>query len=375
MPSPQPRDAQTPVGARLLLLSPSAGLGGGIERVMDAVEAQWQGPVHRVNLVDASRGGDTNRADEAVTPLEIVRFAGRAMRAVRAARPDVVVCGLLGLLPVASVVGLMARRRVALLAYGVDVWGPIGPLERTLARRCSPLVAISAYTAEAFGARIGVDSRRIKVIALPMAEVIAKAASDSADRHVAGPALILTVSRLARSDRFKGHFTIARSFGRVLERHAGARWVVVGDGDDLHALRAECRDLGIEKSVTFAGQVSDDELIEHYRRATMFVLPSFADADADPPVGEGFGIVYVEAGAFGLPIIAATAGGGSAEFVVDGQTALTVPAGGPDGLSDAIVRLLDDESLRTRLGQNARTRAFGRHLPAHFGEALRRLLV
>ena len=208
-----------------------------------------------------------------------------------------------------------------------------------------------------------------------MAQPIAAAARDEVVDHRGRPPLVLTVSRLARVDRYKGHFDIARSFGRVLERRPDASWVVVGDGDDLPTLQSECRRLGIERAVTFMGRISDSELIALYRTAAVFALPSFADADSDPPVGEGFGLVFMEAGAFGLPIIAATPGGGSADFVIDGDTGLTVRAHAPDELADAIVHLLDDPDLRTALGRRARARAFARHLPTHFSDALQRSLA
>ena len=302
MARPSSLAAQPPARARLLLLSPSAGLGGGIERVMDAMEAQWPGPVTRVNLIEAA--GDGGRrprpAVGSVRPREIARFTAVALRSARSLRPDVVVCGLLGLLPVASLVGVACRRSVALLAYGVDVWGRIGPLQRVLAGRCAPLLAISGFTADLLAARTGVDRRRIGVLTLPMAEAIAVGARTPGSRHADRAPIVLTVSRVARSDRFKGHFAIARCFGRVLERHPDARWVVVGEGDDLPALRAECRRLSIEHAVTFTGRVTDEQLVEWYRVASVFALPSWADAEAQPPVGEGFGLVYVEAGAFGL---------------------------------------------------------------------------
>jgi glycosyltransferase involved in cell wall biosynthesis len=359
---------------RLLLLSPSAGLGGGIERVMDAVEANWDGPLQRVDLVRAraARGADTWTAQ--VRPLEIASFVARAFGAARRCRPDVVVCGLLGLLPAATAVARTFRSELALLAYGVDVWGPIGPLERQLVRRCRHLLAISAFTAQAFAARARVDPRRVEILALPLADPIAAAARCAAGTHAGRAPVVLTVSRLASSDRFKGHFDIARCFGQVLEHHPAATWVVVGDGDDLPALRAECDRLGIGDAVTFKGRVSDADLIDLYRTAAVFALPSVADADADPPIGEGFGLVFLEAGAFGLPVVAATLGGGSCEFVIGGETGLTVSAHAPDEVAGAIVRLLDDPDLRTALGQRARERALARHLPAHFRTSLQRSL-
>jgi len=367
-------------GRRLLLLSPSSGLSGGIERVMDAVEAGWRGPVRREDLLRAAHpsGAMAPQGDGPVSRAEIARFTARVLRSAATSRPDVVVCGLLGLLPLASAVAHPLRRKLVLLGYGVEVWGRIGPVERRLVRRCWKLLTISSYTAAAFGARTGVDPREIRIVALPIAasiEAAARAAGAVVAGHGERPPVVLTVSRLARSDRFKGHFDIARCFGRVLERRPDATWVVVGDGDDLPALRAECRRLGIDGAVTFTGPIGDGELIALYRTAAVFALPSYADADADPPVGEGFGLVYAEAGAFGLPIIAATPGGGSADFVTDGETGLTVPAHDVDALAAAILRLLDEPGLRAALGGRARSRALERHTQAHFSDALHAALA
>ena len=361
-------------GRRLLLLSPSTGLSGGIERVMDAIQEGWDGPVDRVDLVRGPHPGGTAQPTARVGPSTIAGFTGRAFATAGRSRPDVVVCGLLGLLPVAAAVAQTFRRELALLAYGVDVWGRVGPLERVLVRRCTRLLAISSFTAQTFAARVHIDRRDIDVLTLPIAARIAAAAQHAIDDHADRAPLVLTVARVARSDRFKGHFDIARSFGLVLERHPDARWVVVGDGDDLAALRAECHRLGIEDAVTFTGRIPDAELIALYRSAAVFALPSFADADADPPVGEGFGLVYAEAGAFGLPIVAAEPGGGSAEFITDEDTGLTVSPNAPVELAAAILRLLDDAQLRTALGQRARERALARHLPAHFRKMLNRSL-
>ena len=92
---------------------------------------------------------------------------------------------------------------------------------------------------------------------------------------------------------------------------------------------------------------NDPRLIELYRSAAMFVLPSRA---------ETFGIAALEASSVGLPVIASRVGG-LADIAVDGQTGLTIPVGDAGALRQAITRLLDDESLRSRMGAAARDRA------------------
>jgi len=148
------------------------------------------------------------------------------------------------------------------------------------------------------------------------------------------------------------------------------RWVVVGQGADLPALRARCQALGIEHVVTFTGGISDKGLVEAYRRADVFVLPSRADPEALPPIGEGFGLVFAEAGAFGLPSIGSNEGGGSLEFVIDRKTGIRVPTDDRDALAQAIVRLVDDAKLRAQLGEGAKELVASRHLPSQFSAAL-----
>jgi phosphatidylinositol alpha-1,6-mannosyltransferase len=184
---------------------------------------------------------------------------------------------------------------------------------------------------------------------------------------------ILTVSRIAREHRFKGHFTIARALPALLARRPDLRWVVVGEGDDLPALRLCCADLGVLEAVVFRQAISDHELADAYAHASMFVLPSVADATAKPPVGEGFGLVYAEAAAFGVPSIAARNSGGAADLVIDGVTGLTVDSQDPAALAQAILRLLEDRELRGRLGETARQRVLARHMPEHFEAAIAEL--
>jgi phosphatidylinositol alpha-1,6-mannosyltransferase len=149
---------------------------------------------------------------------------------------------------------------------------------------------------------------------------------------------------------------------------------VVGDGDDVAALRARCGELGITEAVQFEGRVSDARLAELYGDSIALVLPSVADPDASPPTGEGLGLVYGEAGAFGIPSIASTASGGAAELVRDGETGLTVPPDQPDALAAAMTTLLSDQILCTRLGEAARARVLARHTPAAFRSALQNAL-
>jgi len=153
----------------------------------------------------------------------------------------------------------------------------------------------------------------------------------------------------------KGQDVLVRAFSTVRAKVPTARLALVGavhsTGYDelLHRLVSELR---LEDAVTFEGDVSDDELVRWYRRAWLFALtPVNVGAHF-----EGFGLVYIEAGACGVPSVA-TRGNGAEEAVLDGETGLLVPQQDAAVTATAVTRLLTDDALRARMGEAARRRA------------------
>lgn len=348
----------------LLVLAPSTGFGGGIERVASAAQEAWTGRCVRVDLYRREK------VDEpASAPQVKAWFAARAMAAAARTRPSTVLALHVGLLPVAATLATAARARLALYGLGREVWRPMPPMTQRLVGRCDHILAISHFTAQVLARRAGRDPAGITVVYLPVAPRILAAAGTPTPAPDRLPVL-LTVSRVVAAHRYKGHFAIAESLPEVIERRPDARWVVVGDGDDLPALRARCEQLGVLHAVSFERRVSDDRLSELYRTASAMVLPSVADAESESPVGEGFGLVYAEAGAFGVPSIASTASGGAAELITDGETGIAVPPHDREALTRAMLRLLDQPAEGDRLGQAMRSLVFARHTSETFGEAL-----
>jgi len=145
----------------------------------------------------------------------------------------------------------------------------------------------------------------------------------------------------------------------LLELAPRLEYWIVGNGPARPALEKLARNLRIVSAVRFLSQegapTSDSELPDIYRRASIFVLPTRAEfntAEGSPSV-EGFGIVYLEASASGLPVVAARSRGAS-EAVREGQTGLLVPPDDPAALSQALARLLCDDDLCRRLGRAGR---------------------
>ncbi len=157
-----------------------------------------------------------------------------------------------------------------------------------------------------------------------------------------GPVLLF-VGRLGRE---KNLGLLIRAYSRVRAVHPDCRLVLVGDGPEEPALRAQARSLGVADGVVFTGRFGDRELANAYAAADVFVFPS---------VTETQGIVLLEAQAAGLPVVTVRALG-TADMVVEGRGGLLCEPE-EEFLAAAVLRLLADEGLRKAMGAAARARA------------------
>ena len=130
---------------------------------------------------------------------------------------------------------------------------------------------------------------------------------------------------------------------------------MVGEGADRARLTALADALALTSRVHFAGHLSDGDLASIYARARVFALPSRYTAGRHPE-GEGFGLVFVEAGAAGLPVVAGS-GGVAEEVVPDGVSGLLVDPRDERQVALAVTRLLADPELARRLGTQGKARA------------------
>lgn len=164
-----------------------------------------------------------------------------------------------------------------------------------------------------------------------------------ADRPV-----VVCVSRLVRR---KGQDTLILAMPAILARVPDAVLLIVGGGPyeaDLKKLAAET---GVLDSVRFTGPVPWEELPAHFGAGDVFAMPCRTRRGGLDV--EGLGIVYLEASATGLPVVAGDSGG-APDAVLDGETGWVVRGGSAEGAADRIVTLLDDPELRRRMGQRGR---------------------
>ncbi|NJL85736.1 MAG: glycosyltransferase family 4 protein [Leptolyngbyaceae cyanobacterium SM1_1_3] len=163
--------------------------------------------------------------------------------------------------------------------------------------------------------------------------------------------VLLSVGRLIER---KGHDMVIKALPDILQRHPETVYVIVGEGPACDLLVSLAENLGVSQAVRFVGEVKNEDLSAYYALADIFVMVS------RQPLGshevEGFGIVYLEANACGLAVVAGRSGG-VPDAVVDGETGLLVDPFSFQGVAEAIGRLLNDSALRQTLGQQGKNRA------------------
>ncbi|KKW30987.1 MAG: Glycosyltransferase (Modular protein) [Candidatus Uhrbacteria bacterium GW2011_GWA2_52_8d] len=159
--------------------------------------------------------------------------------------------------------------------------------------------------------------------------------------------VLLFVGGLDPAHAFKGLSLLLDTL--VLVQEYDWHLVVVGDGNLKKTYRAQVHDKGLESRITFAGNVSQEDLPRYYRLADMHLFPSTKRAEA-------FGLVALEAAASGIPTIASDLPG-VRTVVLDGSTGLLVPPGNVEELKNAILLFLEQVDLRHRLGLCAQMNA------------------
>ncbi|MER7928102.1 MULTISPECIES: glycosyltransferase family 4 protein [unclassified Streptomyces] len=160
--------------------------------------------------------------------------------------------------------------------------------------------------------------------------------------------VVVCVSRLVPR---KGQDTLILAMPRILARQPDAVLLIVGGGPYEKDLRRLARETGVTDSVRFTGAVPWAELPAHYGAGDVFAMPCRTRRGGLDV--EGLGIVYLEASATGLPVVAGDSGG-APDAVLDGETGWVVRGGSPEQAADRILALLADAELRRNMGERGR---------------------
>jgi glycosyltransferase involved in cell wall biosynthesis len=277
-----------------------------------------------------------------------------------------VICGHINFLPLAFLHRLWSRTPVVLIIHGIEAWAPPRkPFARFLARRVDRFIAVSERTKERFLGWTHLPPERGLV--LPNCVDPSRFGSGPKDSALLqryglrDKTVIMTLGRLASEERYKGFDEVLEVLPDLAKQVPNLAYLIVGDGTDRIRLVQKARSLGLpvadlaaapgdssslpveassplsplpSPAVIFAGRIPDSQKADHFRLADAYIMPS---------QGEGFGIVFLEAMACGVPVIASKVDG-SREAVRNGELGELVDPGKPEEIKAAILRVLSNRN-------------------------------
>jgi phosphatidylinositol alpha-1,6-mannosyltransferase len=265
--------------------------------------------------------------------------------------------GLIKLLPFFRV----PNAKVFLFLHGIEVWKKPGLLTRTLLKRVDCFLTNSQYTWHRFiEYHPWLSGTQHKLIHLGIGTPIATAIPKPNELP-----MILMISRLSRSENYKGHREMIAAWPLVLKRNPQAQLWIVGEGDLRPELDVLVKSQGLGPSIKFLGAVSESQKLQLLTECRCLALPSRA---------EGFGLVYLEAMRLGRPCLVSLRDAGR-EVINPPEAGLAVNSENPETLADAILQMLTPGSEWSQWSYQAQRRYEATFTVQHFQQRLTTALL
>ncbi|MEH1942065.1 MAG: glycosyltransferase family 4 protein [Nostoc sp.] len=268
-----------------------------------------------------------------------LQMAAALLKCLLQSRPQQVFCGHINLAVLVQTLCQPLGIPYTVLTYGKEVWEPLKNQERRALTSADRIWTISRYSRDRACLANGLNPKMVQM--MPCAIDGDKFTPGSKQPELVqkygltGAKVLMTVARLWSGDIYKGVDVTIRALPQIAQVFPEVKYLVIGRGDDQPRLAMLAKDLGVSDRVVFAGFVATEALMEHYRLADAYIMPS----------QEGFGIVYLEAMACGVPVLSGD-DDGSADPLQDGKLGWRVPHRSPDAVAAACIEMLRGDDQR-----------------------------
>jgi phosphatidylinositol alpha-1,6-mannosyltransferase len=270
-------------------------------------------------------------------------------------RSSQVILSHVNLLLFAKLIKLISpQTKIIMFAHGIEVWGSLAAWKKSFLQLHVEIWAVSAFTAKKLVDIHQLDVKKIKIINNcldPFFEFptnLDKPLSLLRKQNLTNNQPILfTLTRLSFQESYKGYDQVLRVMPNLIKKFPTMHYIVAGKADDLERTRIEnlIHQLGISNHVTMVGFIKNEEVTNYFCLSDVFVMPSTM---------EGFGIVFIEAAACGVPIIGGNKDG-SIDALLNGELGALVDPEDLDSLSKAIEKSLLSKHNKNSIQQIAKT--------------------
>jgi phosphatidyl-myo-inositol dimannoside synthase len=259
-------------------------------------------------------------------------------------KPDLILCNHINFTPLALFYKKIFKTPYGFIAYGIDVWDL---KDHSGLINSDFIISLSQYTKN----KILENNKNIEttIFVINPAIDIEKFKSQDIKTEVlskyklpSNKKIILTICRLAKSEKYKGYDKVIQSLPKILEKFPNIIYTLIGDGDDIEDIKKLIEELNLKEKVCLLGAIKNNFIPEILNVADLFVMPS---------KGEGFGIVFIEALACGVPVIAGNKDA-SKEALLNGELGILVDPDNVDEIAEAIIKVLKGEAPKHLYDKN-----------------------
>jgi phosphatidyl-myo-inositol dimannoside synthase len=291
-----------------------------------------------------------------------------------ASQADIVILSHINLALIGVTIKLLNPKcQLWLVAHGIEVWRPLSPIKKFFVKRCcNKVICVSNFTKEQMIHWHKSDPNKCVVLNnavdpfIRLPETFEKP-EYLMNRYSLTPEnkVIFTLTRLASSEQYKGYEQVIKAVSRLKEKFPKIKYILAGQYDTTEETRI--KDLihayKVQDQVILTGFLLETELTDHFLLADLFVLPSKK---------EGFGIVFVEALACGLPVICGNADG-STDAIRNGELGTAINVNDLDELEKTITGYLKIP-LTVQIRQNLQSQCLHYFNESHYRKNLLQLI-
>ncbi|MDQ2864164.1 MAG: glycosyltransferase family 4 protein [Bacteroidota bacterium] len=256
-----------------------------------------------------------------------------------------VVLSHINLLPIGWFIKKIApHTQLILLAHGIEIWYPLSKRKRRMLHQCNKILAVSSYTRNTIIQTHGIDEQKVQVLNncldpfLPLPSVFTKNEVLMQRYGFKGTDIILmALTRLASKERYKGYDKVIGAMATLQSKYPNIKYLIAGKYDSREKAFIDqlLKEKGLQDAVIIPGFIPDEELETHFAMSDLYVMPSRK---------EGFGIVFIEAMYYGLPVIAGNIDG-SVDALLNGQLGQLVNPDDESEIAASITRFIENKKV------------------------------
>ncbi len=326
---------------------------GGIEKVCRvAGKALYETGISKgetvqvYSMYDKQSDADENR----YFPSEIFRgFGTEKLRFIFAAirqgkQSNIVILSHINLLMVGWLIKKISpSTRIMLFAHGIEVWESLGSRKKMMLSCCDKIIAVSEFTSQKLQELHNIPAASCSVLNNCLDPYLAFAPAVTGKCNLRAKygyskedIVLFTLTRLASKERYKGYDKVLQAMVPLKKKYPNLRYLLAGSYDALEKTYLDelIKNLHLENSVTIAGFIKEEDLVDHFSIANIYVMPSMK---------EGFGIVFIEAMYYGLPVIAGNKDG-SVDALCNGKLGILVDPQDIGAIEKSIEQILQNRS-------------------------------